>query len=230
MHTDRFEPAGEIAAEHAGELGHGKIEERSETAFFQLRRAIAAEVAFDDRPAERPQMIARRPHPIGATINANARIEFFRTGERNEKLVVDAQGQAARGFNLLRQRRRKADPLSREHRSRHRHDHLIGGNGAFARLNAQPLAAVVDGTDRTIQHLRQRRAVLAYERAVAFDGAPIDVGRVVAVQIFQRYPIKRGAANISARRIDKWIPARRRIEQVDAGASPPRRAASCRRS
>ena len=70
MQADRLDAACERAAEQAAELGLREFEERAVAVCLQPPRQIAAEVAFDDRPPERPQVVGADRRAVGAAVEA----------------------------------------------------------------------------------------------------------------------------------------------------------------
>ena len=72
---------------------------------LELRRQGPAEIRLDLRPAERPEVIGRRPAAIGAAEQTAVLLEFIGIGQRQEQLVVEPQRQARRRLCFLVQRR-----------------------------------------------------------------------------------------------------------------------------
>ena len=157
MDMHRLHPAGEIAAEQALEIRHGDIEERPLAAGFELGGETAAEIDLDLRPAEWPHVIGGGGAAVGVPEQTGVRVELLGIVERQEQLVGEPQRQSARGFRLLRQRRREQELLVGEDRARQRHDRVIGGDRALRCFDLQTPAMMIDLQHRTVEHDRQGR-------------------------------------------------------------------------
>ena len=87
VRTARRDAAREVGAEQTDEFGYGKIQEGRLAALFELGRQRAAEIAFDQRPAERAELIRGGRRAIVGPKGAAVRIERLRIGKREEQLV-----------------------------------------------------------------------------------------------------------------------------------------------
>ena len=122
MAPDRLHAAREIGAEDADELGYREIDERALAAGFELGRAGAAEIGFDHRAAERPDLIGAGRGPSGIAESAALLRKLLGVGERQEQLVGEPERQARGGIGLLGERGQEQVGLHRDDVRRERHD------------------------------------------------------------------------------------------------------------
>ena len=116
MDLDRLYAATEIAAEHAGHFGNGKIKKCAVAAGFEFRGQLAAEIGLDLRPAQRPELIGTGRRAIGMSEQAHVGVELLGAVECHEEFIVEPQRQALRGFDFFRQRRRECELFLGEQR------------------------------------------------------------------------------------------------------------------
>src|ERR1700735_1069553 len=180
VHSDGPDARREGAAKKVDKLGHGAIEKRGLAAGFHLRRKAPAEIDLDHRPPKRTELIDRGRRAIGASEDAGGMGELLGALQRHKQFVGKPERQTVRGFGFVRQCRREQDPFCRDERARDGDDYLIGGDHAFGGLDAQALAAMIDGAHRAIELRCQRLAAGADERAITLGHAPVHARIVIA--------------------------------------------------
>ena len=87
MQADRLDARGESTAEQTDKFGHGEVEKRAVAACFQLGGKAAAEISFDHRPPERPELISGGRGAVGVAEQPHVVVEFLRSFERHEQFV-----------------------------------------------------------------------------------------------------------------------------------------------
>src|ERR1700722_3005327 len=214
MHTYRLQPPGKVIAEELRQFRSRKVKQRVVTLALEFPREASAEINFDVRPSERPQMVSGRSGAIGMSKHPRVGVEFLGMIESKKQLIVQSEWQAGRGLGLPRQCWREDEVFAGQNRRGDGNDGAIRGHDAFGGFNAQPLAAVVYAMDRALQRRRYARRVLAYDRSEPGDNAPIDAGVFVGVEILDRETFKLAAADLGSERRDQAVPAVARFEQT----------------
>ena len=82
-------------------------------AWLEIAREASAEIALDQRPAERAHMIGPGASAVGAPEQPALRLECFGLRQRQEQLVIEAEWQCRGGRDLVRQRGHERDRLPR---------------------------------------------------------------------------------------------------------------------
>jgi hypothetical protein len=85
----------DVAAEERGELVDGEAREGLLPLLLEVASEPTAEVAFDQRPSQRPQIAGTGADPIDGAVKMGIRRECFRAVEPQVNLVGEADGSAS---------------------------------------------------------------------------------------------------------------------------------------
>jgi len=175
---------------------------------------MAAEIDFDQRTAERTELVGRGRGAVDAPERARVGLEFVGAVEREKQFVGKAERQSARGLGSFRQRRREQEFLVAI---------TALGNVTMTRSAAMmPLAVStfrrrprwsICSTGQSSATFKAL-AVGGNRRAVAFRDAPVIFIAGVIVEVAHRKPLELAAADIGGDGADQMVPAAAGIEQL----------------
>jgi hypothetical protein len=178
-HRERREPAGEARAEERTEFFPDKGESGLGRG-LELAGKNAAEETLNDRPAERPQIVAPGPCAVETAEQVALGRQRVGLGKREEDLVGETERQARRGVEMPLGLGLEADGTAGEHGGG-------DGNNDCQRLD-RPLvgfdpdrAALGDPSDSGAEGGGQARAEPGDQRAVAARQSPVGSGRGIIV-------------------------------------------------
>src|SRR5271154_6441875 len=98
----------EIVAEQRRELVDGKARKRRLALVLEIAGEFATEIALDQRPSQRTQMVAPGADPVDGPIEMGISWKLVRTVEAQKNLVGEAERQHRGSRDLGGQLRRKA--------------------------------------------------------------------------------------------------------------------------
>jgi hypothetical protein len=218
----RPQPGPDGVAEDAGQFVAGMGEEGGGAAALQFAGDQAAEIAFDDRPAERAQVIGADRRAVGAAIDLPLDREDFRAVERHEELVGEAERQPGGRRQGVGQGRVEDDPARQQDRRRQRHDHPAGPQRAVRGLDPDVGAGMVDPGDRAVEGDRQARRMGGDQRAVAGRHPPVHRRLVVAPMVEGGDPVGLDPVGPGAAGRDQRVPGRGRVGEIRGRPVLPR--------
>ena len=185
---------------------------------FQFCGQISAEIGFNQRATERPEMVCCGRRPIEGAKSAAVSFEFFGAGKRYIEFVGESERQIRSRFAFVFRRREKKVLALSDDPARERHNDGASLHDAPVRpdLNASP--AMVDALDLAAQGDPQITAMRGHNTAISIGEAPVHAIVFISGKIARRDFREFGAAVISAHGVDQSVRRIRRIEKLGGGS------------